>query len=133
MQIYEGNCRVKKVHTLNLSLLGMNVQTHPYLWNFKLRNFIIRHFSKKIRCHSKRIFHTEFNFHIYVYLKQYTILFVAMYIVRKINIYFIYIYIYTLHYTQYVYRYKPNEKLTISHTEGKFTPEYKKKKILHAT
>ena len=38
---------------------------------------------------------------------------------------------YTLCSTQYLYIYRPNEKCTISHTEGKFTPEYKKK--LHAT
>jgi len=49
----------------------------------------------------------------------------AMYIVGTI---YIYIYsIYTLYSTQYLCIYRPNEKCTISHTEGKFTPEYKKK------
>ena len=47
----------------------------------------------------------------------------AMYIVGKIRIYSIYI----LYSTQYVYIYRSNEKCKISHTEGKFTPEYNKK------
>lgn len=46
-----------------------------------------------------------------------------MYIVGIICIYSIYI----LYCTQYVYIHRPKEKCTINHTEGKFTPEYKKK------